>query len=176
MLRAWGVSPQRIVGLQHLADVESRSEGAARLHVFVVVGHVGGEDDPAAGGVYADELHARGVAADRVQTDAGSELDRSIVEPHPPGEVQPNDADDIFDLEGAGEERVAHVAPGRVVQLDFLQMKLRPWEAVKRPDMVVMHVSEDHIGDAIVVEPDERQRLRPDSAGAAVRVPRRPRR
>jgi hypothetical protein len=46
------------------------------------------------------------------------------------------------------------------VQLNFLQMKLRRWEAVKRPDMVVMHVSEDHIGDAVVVEPDERQRLR----------------
>src|SRR5438093_1519634 len=108
----------------------------------------------------ADELHAWGVAADRMQTDAGCELDRSIVEPHAPGEVLPHDPDDILDLKGAGEEWVAHMAPRRVVHLDFLQMKLRRWKAVKRPDMVVMHVSEDHIGDGIAVEPDECQRLR----------------
>jgi hypothetical protein len=160
VLRARGVGPQRIVGVQHLADVESRSEGAAGLHVLVIMGHVGSEHDPAAAGMDADELHAWGVAADRVQTDARSQLDRSVVEPHPPGEVEPHYADDILDFKRARKERVPHIAPGRVVQLDFLQMKLRRWEAVKRPDMVVMHVSEDHIGDAIVVEPDERQRLR----------------
>jgi hypothetical protein len=132
VLRARGVGPQRIVGVQHLADVESRSEGAAGLHVLVIMGHVGSEHDPAAAGMDADELHAWGVAADRVQTDARSQLDRSVVEPHPPGEVEPHYADDILDFKRARKERVPHIAPGRVVQLDFLQMKLRRWEAVKR--------------------------------------------
>src|SRR5438034_3913528 len=69
------------------------------------------------------------MAADRVQTDAGGEFDRSIVEPHPPGEVQPHDPDDILDFERARKEGVPHVTPGRVVQLDFLQMKLRHQES-----------------------------------------------
>ena len=125
VLPARGVGAQRIVGFQHLADVESRSEGASGLHVLVVMRHVGSEHDPAAAGMDADELHAWGVAADRVQTDAGSELDRSVVKAHPPGEVQPHDADDIIDLERAGEERVPIWRPVIVVQLDFLQMTAR---------------------------------------------------
>ena len=88
------------------------------------------------------------MAADRVQTDARSELGRSVVEPYPPGEVQPHDTDDILDLERARKERVPHVAPGRVVQFDFLQMKLRHREAVERPDMVVMHMGQDHVGNS----------------------------
>jgi len=74
------------------------------------------------------------------------------VELDPPGEIEPHDVDDIVHLERAGEERVAHIAAGRVMQLDLLQMKLRRREAVERPDMVVVHVGQDHIGDGIAVE------------------------
>jgi hypothetical protein len=54
---------------------------------------------------------------------------------------------------------MAHVAAGRVVQLGLLQVKLRTGEAVKRPDVVVMHMGQDHVGDGIAVEPYQRQRL-----------------
>jgi hypothetical protein len=37
------------------------------------------------------------------------------------------------------------------MQHDLLQMKLRRREAVERPDMVVGHVGQDHIGDGIAV-------------------------
>ena len=63
---------QRVVGLEHLADVEGCGVGPAGLHVLVVMSDVGGEDDPAAPGMDADELHPRRMAADRVQTDAGA--------------------------------------------------------------------------------------------------------
>ena len=43
------------------------------------------------------------------------------------------------------------------MQLDFLQMKLRHREAVERPDMVVMHMGQDHVGDGVAVEPHQRQ-------------------
>ena len=119
------------------------------------MGDVGGEHDPAAPGMDADELHPRRVAADRVQTYARSELDRTVVEPHPPGEIEPHNADDILDLEGASEERVAHVAAGRVMQLDLLQMKLRRREAVECADMVVMHMGQDYVGNRIAIEPHQ---------------------
>ena len=95
------------------------------------------------------------MAADRVQTDARSELDRTVVEPHPPGKIETHDADDVVHLEGTGEERVAHVAAGRVMQLDLLQMKLRCRKAVECSDMIVMHMGQDHIGDRIAIEPHQ---------------------
>src|SRR5271154_5729549 len=113
---------------------------------------VGGEYDPAAAGMNADELHARGVTADRMQGDPRRQLDRSVVELDPPREVEPHDADDILDLERAGEERMAHVMAGGVMQLGLLQMELRRRKAGKRADMVVMHVSQDNVGDVIAVE------------------------
>ena len=103
------------------------------------MGNVGGEHDPTASGVDADELHPGRVAADRVQTYARSELDRTVIEPHAPGKIETHDADNIFHLEGTGEERMAHIATGRVVQLNFLQVKLRRREAVEGSDMVVVH-------------------------------------
>jgi len=117
------------------------------------MGNVGGKHDPAAPGMDADELHSGRVAADRVQTYARSELDRTVVEPYPPRKIETHDADDILHLEGAGEERVAHVAAGRVMQLDLLQMKLRRGEAVECADMVVMHMGQDYVGDRMAIEP-----------------------
>ncbi len=74
--------------------------------------------------------------------------------------VQPDDADDILDLERAGEVRIPHIPAGRVVQLDLLQVKLRGRKAVIGPGMVIMHMGEDDVLDRAGVDPDERQRLR----------------
>ena len=126
--------------------------------------------------MHAHELHSRRVAADRVQSDPRRQLDGPAVEPDPPGEVQPHEAHHILDLERAGEVRMAHVVPGRVVQLDFLQMELRRRETVEGADMVVMHMGQDHIGDGAAVEPDEARATWPGSADAAARAPPRPRR
>ena len=41
------------------------------------------------------------------------------------------------------------------MQLELLQMKLCLREAVERADMVVMHMGQDHIGNAIAVEADQ---------------------
>jgi hypothetical protein len=94
-----------------------------------------------------------------VQANARSELDRPITELDPPREIEPHDADNILDLEGAGEERMAHMAAGRVVQFNFLQMKLRRRKPVECSDVVVMHVGQNHVGNTIVVEPDQCQRF-----------------
>ena len=88
------------------------------------------------------------------------------MEPDPAGEIQPHDADHVLDLERMGEERMAHVMPGRVVQLGLLQMKLRLGKAVEGADVVVVHVGQDHVGDRVAVEPDHRQRL-----GRAAQMP-----
>ena len=77
---------QCVVGLEHLADVKRGGEGPAGLHILVVMGDVGGEDDPAAASVDADELHTRRVAAHRVQTDARRKLGRPVVELDPAGQ------------------------------------------------------------------------------------------
>ncbi len=75
----------------------------------------------------------------------------------PAGEIQPHDADHVLDLKRMGEERMAHVMPGRVVQLGLLQMKLRLGKPVEGADVVVVHVGQDHVGDRVAVEPDHRQ-------------------
>ena len=166
MLRARRMGPQGVIGVKHLADVEGGREGPAGFHILVIMAHVGGDDDPAAACMHADELHAGRMAADRMNTDPRREFDRPVVELDAAREIEPHDADDILDLERASEERVAHVAAGRVMQFDFLQMKLRFREAVECPDMVVMHVGQDHIVDGVAVEPDQGQRL-----GGATQVP-----
>ena len=55
--------------------------------------------------------------------------------------------------------RVAHVAAGRVVQLDLLQVELRRRKAVIGADVVVMHMGEDHVLDRVGIDADQRQRL-----------------
>jgi hypothetical protein len=75
------------------------------------------------------------------------------------GKIEPHDPDHVLDLERAGEERVAHVAAGRVVQFHLLQMELRIGEAVKIADMVVVHVCQHDVSDGIAVDADQRERL-----------------
>ena len=58
------------------------------------------------------------------------------------------------------------MAARRVVQLDLLEMKRRGREAVECANMVVMHVGQDHVGDRVAVESDQRQCL-----GGAAQVP-----
>jgi ferredoxin-NADP reductase len=62
-----------------------------------------------------------------VQADPRRGLDRPAIEPHAARETEPHDADDVLDLEGMGEERVAHVVAGRVVQFGFLHAENRAW-------------------------------------------------
>ena len=90
----------------------------------------------------------------------GAQLGGAVIELDALRKVQPHDADHVLDLEGAGEVRVAHVAAGRVVQFDLLQMELRRREAVIGADMVVMHMGQDHVLDRRGVDADQRQRLR----------------
>jgi hypothetical protein len=85
--------------------------------------------------------------------------------------VQLHDADDILDFKRAGEVRIAHVAAGRVVQFDLLQVELRRRKAVKRADVVIMHVGQDHVGHGIAIDADQCQRL-----GRAAQMPPPPRR
>src|SRR5207249_2351558 len=66
VMRARSMRAQRVVGFEHVADMEGGGEGPARFHVLVVMGDVGGKDDPAAARMNADELHAWRVAADRM--------------------------------------------------------------------------------------------------------------
>jgi hypothetical protein len=54
---------------------------------------------------------------------------------------------------------MAHVATGRVVQFDLLQMKLRVGKPVKIADMVVVHVREHNVLDGIAVHAEQRERL-----------------
>jgi hypothetical protein len=63
---------ERVVGLEHFADVEGCGERPAGLHVLVEMGNVGGEHNPAAARMDPDELHPRRMAADRMQTYARS--------------------------------------------------------------------------------------------------------
>jgi hypothetical protein len=155
VLRRGGGGAQRVIGVEHVADVEGGGKRPAAFHILVIMAHVGGEHDPAAARMDAHELHARCVPADRVQRDARRQFDRTVIEPHAAREIEPDDADDILNLERAGEKRVPHVVPGRVVQFFFLQMKFGPRKAVKGADMVVVQVGQDHVGGRIAVEPDQ---------------------
>jgi hypothetical protein len=124
------------------------------------MGHIGSHDDPAAARVHADKLHARRMAADRMQADTRCELDWPVVEPHSSREVQPYEADDILDFESPCEVLVPHVAAGRVVQLGFLQMKLRRREALEGAGVVVVQMGQDNILYRAGINSDQRQRRR----------------
>jgi hypothetical protein len=63
-----------------------------------------------------------------------------------------HDPDHILDLERAGEKPMAHVAAGRVVQFDLLQMETRVGKSVEIADMVVVHVRQYNIFDGIAVD------------------------
>ena len=82
-----------------------------------------------------------------------------VVELDAPRKIEPHDPDHVFDLERTGEERVTHVAAGRVVQFHLLQMELRIGEAVKIADMVVVHVGKHDVLDGIAVDAEQGQRL-----------------
>lgn len=94
-----------------------------------------------------------------MQRDARRELCGAVIELDALRKIEPNDPDHVLDLERAGEERMTHVAAGRVVQFDLLQMKLRIGEAVKIADMVVVHVGQHNVLDGVAVDADEGQRL-----------------
>src|SRR5204862_249919 len=54
---------------------------------------------------------------------------------------------------------MAHVAAGRVVQFDLLQVELGVGKPVKIADMVVVHMCEHDVLDGIAVDADQRERL-----------------
>lgn len=99
------------------------------------------------------------MATDRMQADARTQLRWAVIEFDALRKIEPHDPDHVLDLERAGEERMAHVAAGRVVQFHLLQMKLRIGKAVKITDMVVMHVRQHNVPDGIAVDADQGQRL-----------------
>ena len=105
------------------------------------------------------ELHARRMPADRMQGDAWRQLRGAVVEFDALRKIEPHDPDHVLDLERAGEERMAHVASGRVVQFDLLQVELRARKPVKIADMVVVHVRQHDVLDGTAVDADQRQRL-----------------
>ena len=98
------------------------------------------------------------MSADR-QDDAGRQLCGAVVKLDALRKIEPHDPRHVLDLERAGEERMAHVAAGRVVQFDLLQVELRIGKAVKIADMVVVHMCEHDVLDGIAVDADQRQRL-----------------
>jgi len=73
--------------------------------------------------------------------------------------IEPHDPDHVLDLERPGEEGVAHVTPGRVVQFDLLQMELRIRKPVEIPDVIVMQMREHDVPDGATVYADQRERL-----------------
>ncbi len=66
-----------------------------------------------------------------MERDAGRQLDHAIIEPHAAGIVQPDQADDILDLEGMGEVAVPHMPPDGKMQIGLLQMELRRGEPIE---------------------------------------------
>ena len=58
-----------------------------------------------------------------------------------------------------GEPRIAHMAPGGVVDLRFLQVECAAREAVKIAHVVVVQMGQDHVLDRIGVDADQPQRF-----------------
>jgi len=54
---------------------------------------------------------------------------------------------------------MAHVASGRVVQFDLLQVELRARKPVKIADMVVVHMRQHDVLDGAAVDAQQRERL-----------------
>jgi len=73
-----------------------------------------------------------------------------------------------------GEKRMAHMAAGRVVQLDLLQMKSRiwHWQSLEIPDMVVVHMREHDVldGAAVLAEQGKGFHRRPRDCESAAPV------
>src|SRR3546814_2522095 len=65
--------------------------GPFALEVLVEMGHVGGDDDPAAAGVDADELQPGRVPARPMHADARGDRRVAGIERHPACIVQPHD-------------------------------------------------------------------------------------
>src|SRR3546814_7053815 len=89
------------------------------------MGHVGGDDDPAAAGVDADELQPGRVPARPMHADARGDRRVAGIERHPACIVQPHDAAHVLDLERMGEPRIAPVAARSEEHKSELQSLMR---------------------------------------------------
>ena len=61
-----GQRADRLEGVVHLGQVADDAEGAILFDIGIVVRRIGGQDDPAARGLNADDLQSRRVTTDVV--------------------------------------------------------------------------------------------------------------
>ena len=100
MLWRLSQAPQRVVALQHLADVENEREAAALFHMLVIVAGVGCQHHPAALAMNPYRLQARRMAADMVDADARRDLVVAVMEDDPVLENHAHHSNHMLDLVG----------------------------------------------------------------------------
>ena len=100
------------------------------------------------------------MAADQMQRDSGKELGVAVVELDSPGVNAPHHAGDVLCLEGAAVALFAHVAPGRVLHLQVLQVQRRRGKQLEIADVVVVQVRDHDILDRRRIDAEQAQAVR----------------
>jgi hypothetical protein len=77
-----------------------------------------------------------------MQAYAGRQFGVAVVERNPSAVVQPDDADDIVDLERMRQKRMTHIFARRVSKLSLLEMEARSREAIKITNVIVVKMGQ----------------------------------
>src|SRR5215204_2221018 len=109
------------------------------------MGSIRCDHDPATTRPYPDHLKAGAVTPDTMKGQTGRQLGDAIVEDHTSGIELSDESNNILDIVGVAQERVAHTAPGGVSTLGVLHVKACSWERVESAGMVVVQMRENDV-------------------------------
>src|SRR5262245_3010114 len=137
------------IAFERVFDVDHDRENFAQLEVLVVMRAVGGKHDGPGGGHDAHALQAAAVPADLMHGDPWGHLGVAVVELHAAGIDVAHHLADVIGGEGIAQVRVAHAGPGSIGHLRCLQMEPGGREGAERTGMIVVHVRDDQLFDAI---------------------------
>ena len=143
----------------HAGEVRDDPERAALPDVVPEMGGVAGQHHPAPRRRDPYHLHAAGMAADKVEGDAGRDLRLAVVKGDATVEDMADGRDDVLDVEDEVHRAVAHAATGAPGHLGVLEMEAGLRELGPVAGMVPVHVAEDDVLDRVRVDAGRPKRI-----------------